>query len=114
MQRLDVLARLFPSVLDGTKTSTIRFQECRIHPGSMAYWCDGDSTRVAIVWVTRCTDMPLCEVARFQGMVDEWPDQFLLDGMRAIYPTIKLEDAVQVIEHLGPEESRAYLADEKS
>ncbi|PCJ46779.1 MAG: hypothetical protein COA74_12815 [Gammaproteobacteria bacterium] len=49
MQKLDVAKRLFPLVLTGEKTSTIRFNEQRIHAGPMTYWCDGSFVGMAAV-----------------------------------------------------------------
>jgi hypothetical protein len=109
MQKLDVVERLFPLVLTGEKISTIRFGEQHIIVGPMVYWCEGSSTRTATVWVRRCTDMPLFEAAEFLGKTEEWPDEVMLEGMRAHYPGIQLSDTVQVVEHYNPKESLAYL-----
>lgn len=106
MQELNVVARLFPLVLSGEKTSTIRWREARIEPGPMTYICDGDPSRTVVVWVTACTDMPLHEAAAFVGKQDAWPDAVMLAGMREHYPQIELTDVVQVIEHLTPEQTR--------
>ena len=102
MQSLHVVERLFPMVLSGEKTATIRWRETPIQPGYMTYLCDGDPGRTAVVWVTKCTDMALSEVAGYLGKAAEWPDPVLLEGMRAHYPEIALTDIVQVIEHLPP------------
>lgn len=99
MQRLEVVARLFPQVLSGEKTSTIRWREATIVPGPMMYVCQDDPHRTAIVEVTRCTPMPLREVASFLDKTDVWPDDVMLAGMREHYPTIGLSDRVDVIEH---------------
>lgn len=99
MQTLNVVERLYPLILNGEKTSTIRWRETRIMPGPMRYVCEGDSDRSAVVRVVRCTDMPLAAVAGFLGKSDEWPDDVMLAGMREHYPDIELTDSVQVIEH---------------
>jgi hypothetical protein len=109
MQKLDVVERLFPLVLSGEKTSTIRFKEQYIHVGAMVYWCDGNSTITVTVWVKRCTDMPLSEAAGFLGKSKEWPDEIMLAGMRVHYPGIQLSDIVQVVEHYNPNDSLPYL-----
>lgn len=109
MQQLVVVERLFPAVLNGTKTSTIRWNERRIKPGPMAYLCEGNPGKTAIVWVTNCTDLPLSQVAVFLGKEAEWPDATMLAGMREHYPKISLADIVQVIEHLTPAESLSFL-----
>ncbi len=114
MQKLDVVERLFPLVLTGEKTSTIRFRERDIQVGPMVYWCEGDSARTAKVWVKRCTNMPLSEAAKFLGKTEEWPDEVMLEGMRVHYPSIQLSDIVQVVEHLNPQESLSYLTEVKS
>ena len=110
MQKLDVVAKLFPLILNGEKTSTIRFREQRISIGPMDYWCDGDSENSVTVWVKRCTDMLLSEAAEFVGKKEEWTDQIMLTGMRVHYPSIELTDIVQVVEHLSPEQSQQYFA----
>lgn len=110
MQKLDVANRLFPLVLSGEKTSTIRFNEQRIRIGPMTYWCDGDSRKAVIVWVNRCSDMPLSDAAVYLNRVDDWPDDVMLRGMREFYPNIEMSDIVQVIEHFDPKESLKYIA----
>lgn len=60
-----------------------------------------------LVWVTRCTDMAQRDAAAFVGRQDEWPDAVMLGGMREHYPTITLDDVMQVLEHLTPGETRA-------
>jgi hypothetical protein len=114
MQKLDVVERLFPLVVTGEKTSTIRFREQHIQVGPMVYWCEGDSTRTVTVWVNRCNDMPLCEAAGFLGKTEEWPDEAMLEGMREHYSDIQLSDTVQVIEHENPKESLLYLTEMES
>ena len=105
MQQLGIVPRLFPLVESGEKASTIRWREARIEPGYMRYICDGDPARTAIVWVTRCTDMPLSSAAAFVGKEQEWPKPIMLEGMREHYPDIQWDDPVQVIEHLTPGET---------
>ena len=109
MQKLNVVSRLFPLILSGEKTTTIRFRKRRITVGPMAYWCDGDSEKSVLVWVHRCTDMPLFEAAGFLGKTKDWPDEVMLEGMRMHYPAIELTDIVQVVEHLNPSESKSYF-----
>jgi hypothetical protein len=110
MQQLVAVERLFPAILNGTKTSTIRWNEPRIESGPMTYLCEGNSSRTASVWVTKCTDLPLSQVAAFLGKEAEWPDATMLAGMREHYPKINLTDIVQVIEHLTPAESLSRLS----
>ncbi|MER9301718.1 ASCH domain-containing protein [Mesorhizobium sp. M0293] len=105
MQELGVVPRLFPLVVAGQKTSTIRWRETTIVPGYMRYVCDGDATSTAIVWVTRCTEMPLSEAAAFVGRESEWPMDVMLSGMREHYPEIEWTDIVQIVEHLTPADS---------
>ncbi len=109
MQKLDVVNRLFPLLITGEKTSTIRFNEQRIHIGPMTYWCDGDSSKSVTVWVNRCTDMPLSNAAAYLNRVNEWPEDVMLKGMREFYPNIEISDIVQVIEHFNPIESLNYI-----
>lgn len=105
LQTLGVVARLFPLILSGEKTSTIRWRETRIEPGYMRYVCDGDRARTTIVWVTRCSDMPLSQAAAFVGREAEWPPEVMLAGMKEHYPAIGLDDMVQIVEHLTPDAS---------
>jgi hypothetical protein len=105
MQTLGVVARLFPLIEAGEKTSTIRWRETRIAPGYLRYTCDGDPAKTSIVWVTRCTDIPLSEAAAFVGREAEWPKEMMLTGMRKHYPEIQWDDVVQIVEHLTPAET---------
>ena len=82
MQTLGVVGRLFPLILSGEKTSTIRFREVRIVPGPMRYVCDDDARKSAVVNVLKCTDMPLASAAAYLGKSTEWPDEVMLRGMR--------------------------------
>jgi len=98
IQMLYVVERLFPDILSGAKTSTIRWRERRIVPGPMKFICERHPKRTALVEVSRCTDMPLSEAAAFVGRKGEWPDGVMLDGMREHYPDIQLSSMVQIIE----------------
>ncbi|MFC2968311.1 ASCH domain-containing protein [Acidimangrovimonas pyrenivorans] len=100
MQALPVVARLFPAILAGEKTHTIRWREARIVPGPMTYLCEDAPGQRAVVVVTRVTDLPLREAAALVGMEAEWPPEVMLAGMREHYPEITLDDVVQVVEHL--------------
>jgi hypothetical protein len=102
IQFLGVAARLYPLILSGEKTSTIRWQERHIVSGPLKFICDGDSSQTVEVEVYRCNDMPLSDAASFVGKADEWPDQAMLDGMREHYPEIEMLSIVQVIEYKLP------------
>jgi hypothetical protein len=107
IQTLGIVHPLFPKVLSGKKTSTIRWREAHIVPGPMRYVCDGDDPRSVIVTVFKCTDMPLAAVAAYLGKTEEWPDKLMLAGMREHYPEIELSDIVQVVEHTLAEPDKA-------
>ena len=102
MQKLEVVARLFPQIESGAKRSTIRWRETPIRPGPMIYVCQDAPERTLVVEVTRVTRMPLRAAAAFVGRKGEWPDPVMLTGMREHYPDIGLDDVVEVIEHLPP------------
>ena len=108
MQTLYVVPRLFPAILDGGKTSTIRWREGPIEPGPLLYVCDGAPERTAIVHVTRVTTVKLRDAARFLGREEEWPAPVMLEGMREHYPAITLDDDVDIVEHLTPAETRLW------
>ncbi len=105
MQKLNVVRRLFPQILSGEKTSTIRWRELRIKPGLMTYVNEDDPSQSTVVRVTECTDMPLSDVAKYLGKEIEWTDQIMLEGMQEHYPEIELNSMVQLIEHLTPEQT---------
>ncbi|MEX0405841.1 ASCH domain-containing protein [Aquibium sp. LZ166] len=105
MQTLGVVPRLFPDIVAGRKTSTIRWREGPIVPGLLRYVCDDDPALMAIVRVTRVTAIPLRAAAAWLGRQDDWPDAVMLEGMREHYPAITLDDIVDVVEHLTPEET---------
>jgi len=102
LQQLGVVKRLFPLIVSGDKTSTIRWREQRIQHGPLQFNCDEASSQSIVVKVVRCTDMPLADAASFVGRADEWPDDVMLAGMREHYPEIKLSDIVQVVEFEPP------------
>ncbi|PHN21300.1 hypothetical protein [Pseudomonas sp. ICMP 561] len=106
MQTLMVVSRLFPDLLNGNKRSTIRFGESHIVPGYLRYECEGKPGQTTVVWVTRCTYMPLNEAAAFCGMEATWPPMVMLEGMREHYPCIQLSDTVRVVEHYTPEQTK--------
>lgn len=97
IQTLLVVERLFPLILSGEKTSTIRWRELRITPGPMLFQCDQNPNQVVEVEVYRCSDMPLSKAALFVGKADEWPDNIMLEGMREHYSEIQLSSIVQII-----------------
>ena len=97
-QHLDVVGRPFPDILNGTKTHTIRWQEARADIGELIFTNVDDRSQQAIVQVTRCSDVPLRDAASLVGKQDIWPADVMLDGMRAHYPDITLDDTVQVVE----------------
>ena len=101
-QVLGVVDRLFPQILLGEKTSTIRWGEQHIRPGPLKFICDGNPSETVEVEVFRCTMMPLSEAASFVGKAEEWPDQIMLAGMREHNPEIQLSSIVQVIEYAPP------------
>jgi hypothetical protein len=110
MQSLKIAGRLFPLVLSGEKTHTIRWREAYIRPGLMRYVCDKNPEKTAVVLVTRCRDVPLSQAAMLVGKQDIWPDAIMLSGMREHYPDIELDDVVQVVEHLTPQQTEAARA----
>ncbi len=104
-QQLSVVGRLFPLILEGLKTSTIRWNENPISPGVMRYVCEDPPHRSVDVMVTACTEMPLSDAAKFLNREPEWPAKVMLAGMGEHYPDIALTDIVVVIEHLTPEQT---------
>jgi len=99
IQTLGVVDRLFPLILSGEKTSTIRWRERHIVPGPLKFVCDANSSQTVEVEVFRCSDMPLNQAASFVGKTEEWSDDVMLAGMREHYPDIQLSSIVQVIEY---------------
>ena len=68
MHELMVVARLFPEVQSGDKTSNMRWHENPIVPGPMTYRCEGEPERTVVVWVAGVTDVVLSQAAA-RGMV---------------------------------------------
>ena len=102
VQTLSLAGHLFPRVLSGEKTSTIRWQEAPVTVGPLALVHDDEPSRIAVVNVRRCSEMPLSMAASFLGKAEEWPDDVMLAGMRDHYPAIELSDLVQVVEFDPP------------
>ena len=103
MQSLMLASQLFPDVLSGAKTNTIRWQEPRIEPGPLQLVDVSEPARSVVVEVRRCTDAPLRDSAALLGRADEWPGPVMLSRLRAHYPAIGLDDLVQVIEFDPPQ-----------
>lgn len=97
MQTLEVVSRLYPDILSGAKTSTIRWRELRISPGPLVFVDQGDPARRVEVVVWDVRDLPLRDAAADLGRASEWPDDVLLAGMREHYPEITLDDVVQIV-----------------
>ncbi|WP_313653618.1 ASCH domain-containing protein [Pantoea sp.] len=110
MQQLSLVPRLMPAVRCGEKTSTIRWQEGAIVAGPLRLVNQQDAADAVIVWVTRVDTLRLSEVAARLGKMAEWPDAWLLEGMREHYPAICLSSEVQLIYHLTPAQTDAKLA----
>ena len=104
MQRLPLADQFFPVVLSGEKTNTMRWREMRIIPGPLQFFSETDRYPDCTVMVVRCTDVPLRDAADLVNMRAVWPDQKMLAAMQRHYPDITLDDLVQVIEHLPPED----------
>ena len=102
IQNLSLVKRLFPLVLRGDKTSTIRWQKGHITVGPLMFFCKEEPSLTVLVIVTKCTEMLLSDAAAFMGRSDEWPDDALLVGMQEHYPDIALSSSVQVIEYNPP------------
>lgn len=103
-QTLGVVGRLFPLIVKGEKTSTMRWREHRIAPGLLTFACDDDPRQTVDVEVFQCTDLPLSEAAAFVGRAAEWPDDVMLAGMREHYPEIELTSVVQIVEFHPPKD----------
>ena len=103
IQTLGVVERLFPEILNGTKTSTIRWNEPVIVPGPLRFICDGNPDQTVLVEVLSCKDMLLSDAAAYLDRQKEWPDEVMLEGMREHYPEIQLSSLVQVIEFELPQ-----------
>ncbi|MGD9427106.1 ASCH domain-containing protein [Pantoea sp. NSTU24] len=110
MQQLSLVPRLMPAVRRGEKTSTIRWQEGTIVPGLLRLENRHDAADAVTVWVTHVETLRLSEVAARLGKAAEWPDAWLLAGMREHYPAICLSSEVQLIHHLTPAQTEAKLA----
>jgi hypothetical protein len=109
MQTLGVVPRLWPDLLAGRKTSTIRWREGPVTTGLLRYVCDGDASASVVVLVTKVTRMKLGDAAAYLGREEEWPPPVMLAGMREHYPDITLDDEVDIVEHLTPAETLSGL-----
>lgn len=109
MQSLALADQHFPALRRGDKTQTIRFNEGKPLAGPLRFYSESTADLDAVVWVTRCTSMPLARVAAFLRKESDWPDEIMLTGMRQYYPEITLDDVVEVVEHLSPEETKRRL-----
>jgi len=98
VQTLALADRLFPLLLSGEKTSTIRWREQPVVIGPLTFICVEEQSNTADVIVSRCTTMPLRDAPSFLNYGDEWSGDVMLNGMKEHYPDIELKSIVQVIE----------------
>ncbi len=105
-QRMALPESMFSSLIFDATMSTIRWNESFIKPGELVLYSEEKPHIETRVQVTRVTQMPLTQVARFLGKVEEWDEAWLLMDMQRYYPQICSGDNVQVIEFFMLEECR--------
>jgi len=98
IQTLALADRLFPLLISGEKTSTIRWREKTIAVGPLRFICVEIQSNTAEVIVSRCTNMQLSDAPSFLNHGDEWSGDVMLSGMKEHYPDIEHTSIVQVIE----------------
>jgi len=109
MQQLTLVPRLMPAVRCGEKTATVRWQEGDSKKGPLRRVNQQDPDDALVVWVTQVDTLLLRDVAAALGWQAEWPEAFMLAGMREHYPAITLSSEVQVIFHLTPAQTRLKM-----
>lgn len=110
LQKLELVDRLFPDLLDGKKINTLRWREGDINPGYLLYYASSNPALQALVWVTKVERLPLSEAAPFYNMTP----QELLVSMRKHYPDIRIDDEVMLVHHLSPQETQECVIPAKA
>ncbi|NCC21006.1 MAG: ASCH domain-containing protein [Alphaproteobacteria bacterium] len=101
IQTLELADSLFPQVLAGEKTRTLRWREGEIRPGYLLYTSFDNPAWKALVWVTGCRDAPMNEMAPLYDMSPE----DLHKSMQRHYPDIEIDSPVTLVEHLTPRQT---------
>ena len=109
-QWLHLVERRWPALVNGEKTSTLRFNEGFVHKGFLVYKDCPKEQWTEVVYVTRVYYVPLRQALEIDGFDEHTPDiETGLRQMRAFYPNITLETPLLLAQHLGaPETKQKY------
>lgn len=106
LQRLELADELFPDLMSGKKTDTLRWNEGTFELGYLEFYSKKDISRRATVLVTGIRKGTLSSFARHYGQSVE----LLLLRMQKHYPDITLNDGVTLVEFMSPSDTEALTA----
>lgn len=98
IQTLELADSLFPQLLAGEKTRTLRWREGDVRPGYLLYYSYDNPAWKVLVWVTGCREAPMSEMAPLYDMSPE----SLHKAMSRHYSEIEIDSPVTLVEHLTP------------
>lgn len=104
IQKLELADDLFPALMRGEKTNTLRWQEGPVQTGYLLFYATHNPDWRAVVWVTGVQACPMNEIAPFYTMSPEE----LHKAMLRHYPDIEINSDILFIEHLSPEKTRSF------
>lgn len=112
-QRLHLVERRWPALLNGEKISTVRLNEGFVHRGFLVYKDYPREQKTAVVYITHVYYVPLKQAIEIDGFDDHTPDVVTaLKQMRAHYPDITLQTPVLLAQHLSVPETKARYPDD--
>lgn len=106
LQRLELADDLFPDVISGKKTDTLRWNEGDIELGYLEFYSESNIGKRATVLVTGLRKGTLESFAKhYRTTID-----LLVLSMKKHYPDIKATDKVTLVEFMSPAETEALTA----
>lgn len=101
IQKLELAKDLFPKMISGAKTNTLRWNEGIIEEGFLLFYAENNINLSATVWVNRVTTSSMKNFACKYNM----SAKALHSSMLRHYPDIKIDSIVSFIEYLSPEKT---------
>lgn len=106
LQRLELADDLFPDLMSGKKTDTLRWNEGDIELGYLEFYSAGNIGKRATVLVTGIRKGTLESFAKHYSMTAD----ALVTKMKKHYPDITASDKMTLIEFMSPSETEALTA----
>lgn len=107
LQRLELAKDLFPSVMNGKKTDTLRWnKEGPFELGFLEFYAEGNPSLKATVLVT---GLQKGNMAKFAPRYNMNAEQ-LTESMQKHYPDITIDAPMTLVEFMSPQETQALIS----